>query len=101
VRQTHYNWLEDPNYRTAFEDAWKRAADTLEAEAVRRAHDGIRKAIRYKGKIVGYETEYSDTLLLALLKSKKADEYRERSTVEMHGARDKPPLTVNVIYTDK
>jgi hypothetical protein len=100
-RQTHYDWMEDPTYRAAFEEAWKRAADALEAEAVRRAHDGIRKAVRYKGRVVGYETEFSDTLLLALLKAKKSNEYRDKSTIEHHGSTEKPPLAVNIIYTEK
>ena len=36
----------------------------LEDEAVRRAVEGCKKAIFYQGKVVGYETEYSDQLML-------------------------------------
>jgi hypothetical protein len=69
-RSNHYQWLEEcPAYANAFAEAQPRAERTLEDEAVRRAHQGLRRAIRYKGKIVGYETEYSDTLMNTLLKA--------------------------------
>ena len=69
-RQNHYNWLEDDElYREAYEKAEPRASRTLEDEAVRRAHQGLTKAVRYKGRIVGYEKEYSDTLMNTLLKA--------------------------------
>ena len=85
ARQTHYNWLEDPEYRTAFRGASERAGDALEDEAIRRAHDGIRKAVYYKGKVVGYETEFSDMLLIQALKANKPEKYRDRSAVELTG----------------
>ena len=91
-RQNHYDWMEDdPAYEKAFRLAEKRAARTLEDEAVRRAHEGLRKAVWYKGKIVGYETEYSDTLLLALLKGNAPDKFRERASLE-HTGKDGTPL---------
>jgi hypothetical protein len=66
----HYDWLgADPAYAAAYAEAEPRAQQTLEDEAVRRAHQGLRRAVRYKGKIVGYETEYSDTLMNTLLKA--------------------------------
>ena len=42
------------------------------------AHEGLRKPVWSKGKIVGYETEYSDTLLLAMLKANNPDKFRDR-----------------------
>jgi hypothetical protein len=78
-RQTHYFWLAtDPSYPSRFRQAEMQAARTLEDEAVRRAHEGLRKPVWYKGKIVGYETEYSDTLLLAVLKANNPDKFRDR-----------------------
>jgi hypothetical protein len=55
-----------------------KAARTLEDAAVRRAHEGLRKPVWYKGKIVGYETEYSDTLLLAVPKANNPEKFRDR-----------------------
>ncbi len=79
VRQMHYDWMEaDPEYAAAFRLAEPRANRTLEDEAVRRAHQGIKKAIRYKGKIIAYDREYSDTLLLALIRAGNPEKYRER-----------------------
>lgn len=80
-RHAHYNWMqEDPTYPARFAEAEKKAIRTLRDEAVRRAHDGLRKPVWYKGKIVGYETEYSDTLLLGLLKGLDP-EFRDQSDI--------------------
>jgi hypothetical protein len=87
-RQAHYGWMyNDPTYPARFKEAEQRAARSLRDEAVRRAHDGLRKAVWYKGKVVGYETEYSDTLLLGLLKALDP-EFREK--VEHVGANGGP-----------
>jgi hypothetical protein len=84
-RQSHYWWLrEDPTYRPRFEAACERVAQMLEDEAVRRAHDGVRRAVRYKGKVVGYEMEYSDRLLELLLKAHSPEKYAERSKVNLN-----------------
>lgn len=78
-RASHYRWLdESPEYAAAYAKAELEAARTLEDEAVRRAHEGVRKAIRYKGKIVGYDTEYSDSLLMFCLKGLLPEKYRDR-----------------------
>jgi hypothetical protein len=53
-------------------------ADQLEQEARRRAHDGVRKPVYQGGKRVGYIQEYSDTLLIFLLKGLRPEKYRER-----------------------
>src|SRR5580704_17843420 len=100
-RACHYNWLkEDPTYKARFDAATSQAARTLEDEAVRRAHEGIKKAIRYKGKILGYETEYSDSLLLALLKANAPDKFVDRS--QLSGPDGGPiETTLNVVYEDK
>ena len=59
-RQTHYDWLKkDGEYQEAFADAKAAAGDALIAEARRRA------------------LEYSDTLLIFLLKGAYPEKYRE------------------------
>ena len=61
----------------------------LEDEAVRRAVDGVRKPIFYKGKpirICGeivYETEYSDALLIQLLKAYNPEKFGDKRQVEV------------------
>jgi hypothetical protein len=86
--------MESEAYRAAFEFAEIRATRTLEDEAVRRAHEGVRKAVRYKGKVVGTETEYSDMLLLALLKGGNRKKFGDRSQVALTGADGKPLMTL-------
>jgi len=98
VRRTHYDWLDQSQlYRDAFARAEKIAGRTLEDEAVRRAHEGLRKAVRYKGKIVGWESEYSDSLMLALLKGFLPDKYREKWSGELTGKDGKPLLAMDAI----
>jgi len=77
-RRTHYQWLEtDPEYRTQFEQSRKRIVQLLEDEALRRAVEGVEKPISVNGetKII---REYSDTLLIFLLKGAAPEKYRER-----------------------
>ncbi len=79
-RSSHYRWREkDSEYREAFDLAKEEAADILEAEAFRRAVEGVEKPVGwYKGKPGGYVREYSDILLIFLLKALLPERYRER-----------------------
>lgn len=79
-RNSHLNWLrDDPVYATLFETVAKpMALERLEAEAIRRGEHGVRKPV-YQGKeLVGYVQEYSDTLLIFVLKSLAPEKYRDR-----------------------
>ena len=58
----------------------------LEPEAIRRAVEGVEKAVYYQGEPVGTVREYSDTLLIFLLKGWKSDRYKERREVFHRGA---------------
>lgn len=78
-RTTHYDWLKtDPDYTAAYHQVREAAADRLETEALRRAVDGTERPIFYKGEQIATVTEYSDTLLIFLLKAARPDKYRER-----------------------
>lgn len=78
-RRTHYKWLEaDPDYTDAFYEAGEAAADRLEQEARRRAVDGVERPLMHKGEEVGTVREYSDQLLMFLLKGVRPEKYRER-----------------------
>jgi hypothetical protein len=97
-RQTHYDWLDnDPAYKPAFQEAERRGARSLEDEAVRRAHEGIRKAVRYKGRIVGYETEYSDSLLTTLLKGNNPDKFKDRVDQRHSNDPDNPLFSIDAV----
>lgn len=84
-RSSHYRWLEEsPSYREAFELAKEDAAEILEAEAYRRAVEGVEKPTGwYKGQPGGYVREYSDLLLIFLLKGVRPEKYKDR--VESRG----------------
>jgi len=95
-RSTHYKWLEeDPEYQLNFAAADKQALDVLESEAYRRAVKGINKPIYYKGQRCGYVREYSDTLLIVLMKARAPEKYRERH--ELVGANGKPLLDIKEV----
>lgn len=85
-RQCHYDWLrEDSTYPSRFAEARQRAVQELEDEAVRRAKDGVRRPLVYKGKQVYvqgepiYQIEYSDQLLIRLLEAYNPETFKRRN----------------------
>jgi hypothetical protein len=86
ARQTVYA-RKDSNEEFAkrMNDAIEEGADRLEQEAWRRAHDGILKPVYQGGMLVGHINEYSDTLMILLLKGHKPRKFRENQSVEMSG----------------
>jgi hypothetical protein len=80
-RGTHYDWLQaDPEYKAKFERAQEDAVQALEDEAIRRAYHGIEKPLTVAGKRELIR-EYSDTLLIFLLKGLRPAKYGERYDV--------------------
>lgn len=78
-RQAHYEWMkEDPDYPAMFRDADQQACDRLEQEARRRAVEGTNKPVFHKGEQCGVIREYSDTLLIFLLKGALPEKYKDR-----------------------
>src|SRR5579862_8502519 len=68
-RTLHYRWLKKlAGYEKEFEEAEQELGDVLEAEAIRRANEGTLKPVFYQGSPCGAIREYSDTLMLALLR---------------------------------
>lgn len=85
--------LNDAAFKEAEELAYEEAADLLEAEAYRRAYEGVTNT-KYAGageNIREYEeTKYSDTLTMFLLKGMRPDKYRERTSTELSGPGGNP-----------
>lgn len=85
--------LADAQFTIAESEAKDEAADMLEAEAYRRAFDGVENT-KYAGSgenIREYvETRYSDTLTMFLLKGFRPDKYRERTSTELSGPGGQP-----------
>lgn len=76
----------DPEFSAAVQEALDEALGALEAEAMRRAVEGYKRPIYQKGQLVGYETVYSDNMLLTLLRARAPETYSDRRDVRVTGA---------------
>lgn len=76
---------EDPGFAEQWATAIDRFADTLEEAARLRAVEGTDKGIYHQGELVATEKQYSDSLLLAMLRAKRK-EYGDKSKIELTGA---------------
>lgn len=82
-RVTAYRtYQESEEFAREWDEALEEAIDTLEAAAWQRARDGVTRTepIMYQGQKVGERvvTEYSDQLLVTLLKAHRPEKYKER-----------------------
>ena len=93
-RTTAYRWKQSDE---AFAEKWGNLhdeyVDLLESEATRRAAQGVDKPVFYQGQECGQVREYSDLLLIFLLKANRPNKYRETIRQEHIGA-DGAPLAV-------
>ena len=95
-RTSAYEWREeDPEFAADWQKALDVAADLLEEEAVRRATEGTRKPVFQGGQLVGHVQEYSDTLMIFLLKGAKPKKYMDRLVQEVTG-KDGGPVQASV-----
>lgn len=79
-RRTAYDLrARDSEFSRLWELAVERGTDALEDEAVRRALFGVDKPVYYGGKLVGTVREYSDALLMFVLKARRPELFKERS----------------------
>ena len=82
-RSPAYEWRdEDEDFRLAWDEAVDEGTDVLEDEATRRARDGTVKPVFYQGQECGGIREYSDTLIMFMLKARRPEKYRERHQIE-------------------
>lgn len=72
-----------PEFGNAVLEAYRDFQESLETEAVRRGRGGTLKPIFQKGMKVGEVREYSDTLLLEMLR-RHIPEYRHRQQVDVN-----------------
>jgi hypothetical protein len=82
-RRTVYTWRDTDD---AFADEWDKAleegTDLMEDEALRRAVTGTDKPVFHAGQQCGKIREYSDTLMIFMLKARRPEKYRERVDVK-------------------
>jgi len=98
TRQTHYSWVEsDPAYAAEAERAQEWHVEQLEAEADRRALEGVLEPVTSGGKVVAWRRRYSDTLLIFRLKALRPEVYRERQEVKLAGkVETDPPRAITI-----
>lgn len=75
----------DDAFAVAWADVEELTTERMEREAYRRAVEGVESDIFYRGGVVGTEREFSDTLLIFLLKARRPDRYRENISVRHAG----------------
>lgn len=87
-RRAHQLRSERPEFAAEWDEALQQAAEKLEREAWRRAHDGVAEPLTCaKGLIYDDDgnpvmvRKYSDTLLIFLLKGIRPEKYRENVKV--------------------
>lgn len=92
-RSTAYRAREaHPDFKQDWDEAREAFADRLEKEAIRRATKGVRRAKYYKDTLLCHEREYSDTLLLALLRANNPQKFKER--MDVTSGDEKIPIAV-------
>jgi hypothetical protein len=75
-RAMAFRWRrDDPEFAQRWEEAMQMGVDRLEDEAHRRAVHGVVRPVYQGGAKVGEIREYSDTLLLAILRGKRPEVY--------------------------
>jgi hypothetical protein len=82
-RMSVYDWRhEDASFAAKWKKALSIGAEVLEDEAVRRATVGVDKPVYQGGQLVGTIREYSDTLLIFLMKGAKPKRYRDNMRIQ-------------------
>lgn len=96
-RRNVYNWRhEDEVFAVGWDNALDLGVDSLEDEATRRAKDGTLKPVFQGGVQVGEIREFSDTLMIFLLKGRRPEKYKDRH--ELTG-KDGKPIEHDVTHT--
>lgn len=96
-RRSAYDWRrDDADFAAAWDTAIDRGTDALEDEAVRRATEGTLKPVFYKGEKCGSIREYSDTLLMFMLKARRPEKFKERTESQITGRNGGPIVQATV-----
>ena len=78
-RQSAYHLRDrDDAFREAWRVALEEAMDRAEQEAWRRGIKGVKRPVYQGGEHVGDIQDYSDTLLIFMMKAHRPEKYRER-----------------------
>jgi DNA-binding transcriptional regulator YdaS (Cro superfamily) len=85
----------DAEFEAEIKEAIERGYDMLEEEARRRAVDGVLKPVYYRGMKCGHIREYSDQLLVTLLKGYRPKRFNPGVKIEGGDGR-KISMTFNI-----
>lgn len=87
-RRTAYNHRDtDVDFKDAWDAAVIAGVEHLEDEARRRAVEGVDKPVYQGGARVGVIREYSDTLLIFLLKGRAREKYGDQVRIDFGAVR--------------
>lgn len=91
ARSTAYEERQrNEEFALAWHDIEEETTERMEREARRRAAEGVEKPVFQGGQEVGRIREYSDTLLIFMLKARRPEVYRETTRHEHTGANGGP-----------
>jgi len=83
-RETLWRWREHSDAFVQAEAAARETlADQLEQEAIRRAYHGVQRPVYQQGQLVGYVTDFSDAVLMMLLKAARPEKFRDKADVQV------------------
>lgn len=95
-RTALYDYREEhPEFAKEWEKAAAIGARALEDEARRRAYEGTLRPVFYQGMECGEVREYSDTLLIVLLKAHFPEKYAERTKSDINATH-----TMDAIFSE-
>jgi len=89
----------DQEFADAFEDARTCGLEVLKDEAHRRAYAGVVREVWHQGEVVGEEVNYSDSLLMFLIKQSDPS-YREHFKIDHGNASGRPFLFQMSLHAD-
>lgn len=85
-RQTAYDRrATDSAFAAMWDAALEKGTDALEDEAIRRASLGTERPVYQGGKKVGTVQEFSDTLLIFMLKARRPEKFKDRHQHDIAG----------------
>ncbi len=91
TRSRAYQWrTEDEAFAKAWDEAVEEGTDRMEDEAYRRAVQGTTKPVYQQGRKVGEVQEFSDTLMIFMLKGRRPEKFKDRVANELTGPNGTP-----------
>lgn len=104
----YHHRKKNEHFRVEWDEAAEIGTLQLEQEAQRRAYHGTGRPVFYKGSQCGTAQEYSDTLLMFLLRARKPETYREKFepnqvnvNVNTQNVRREAIVTLNQLFADE